>query len=132
MRLPPVQPRSRRAHEAAKWAGSQGRLEDYNRALFQALFERGEDIGRIDVLTTLASALGMHSSALAHALEAQQFEPDVLADENLAATLGLGGVPAFVANRSVAITGVQPLSELQRLIRHARGLPNSSRASPLV
>ena len=105
-----------------KWAGSHGRFAEYNQALFQAFFERGEDIGQLAVLTSLASDLGMQSSMLESSLESREFESDVVSDERLAATLGLGGVPAFVADRSVAITGVQPLSELQRLIRHARGL----------
>ena len=47
MRLPPVQPRSKRAHEAAHWARSQGRFDDYHKAVFRAFFERGEDIGQL-------------------------------------------------------------------------------------
>jgi predicted DsbA family dithiol-disulfide isomerase len=57
MRLPPVQPRSRRAHEAAKWAASVGRFDEYNGALFRAFFERGEDIGETEVLVSLTHAV---------------------------------------------------------------------------
>ncbi len=39
MKLPPVQPRSRLAHEAAQWAREQGRFDDYNAAVFRAFFE---------------------------------------------------------------------------------------------
>src|SRR5688572_1700688 len=59
MQLPPVQPRSRRAHEAAHWARHQGRFNEYNEALFRAFFERGEDIGNTDVLARLASEVGL-------------------------------------------------------------------------
>jgi predicted DsbA family dithiol-disulfide isomerase len=58
IKLPPVQPRSRRAHEAAHWAKDQGRFSEYNEALFRAFFERGEDISNIDILTRLASDVG--------------------------------------------------------------------------
>jgi predicted DsbA family dithiol-disulfide isomerase len=46
MKLPPVQPRSRLAHEAARWAREQGCFDDYHAAVFRSFFERGEDIGR--------------------------------------------------------------------------------------
>ena len=57
MKLPPVQPRSRLAHEAAHWAREQGKFNEYNDAVFRAFFERGEDIGRAEVLMALASEL---------------------------------------------------------------------------
>ena len=50
MKLPSVQPRSRKAHEAAHWARSAGYFNEYNLAIFRAFFEKGEDIGKIDVL----------------------------------------------------------------------------------
>ena len=37
IKLPPVQPRSRRAHEAAHWARRHGKFRQYNDALFRAL-----------------------------------------------------------------------------------------------
>ena len=45
MKLPPFQPRTRLAHQAAHWARTQGRFDDYHSALFRAFFERGENIG---------------------------------------------------------------------------------------
>ena len=120
MRLPPVQPRSRRAHQAAQWARTQGRFDDYHHALFRAFFERGEDIGQDAVLLSLAPALGLDEGLLAVALSASTFEASVLADEDLAQSLGLRGVPAFVANRTVAASGVQTLDGLQQLMAQAR------------
>jgi predicted DsbA family dithiol-disulfide isomerase len=122
MRLPPVQPRSRRAHEAAQWARTQNRFDDYNAALFRALFERGEDIGRADVLLKLASDLQLDAAGLRASLESREFEASVLADEREAAQLGMSGVPAFVADRRVAISGVQSLEGLRELVNHARSM----------
>lgn len=81
VKLPPVQPRSRLAHEAARWARSQGHFDDYNAALFRAFFERGEDIGEREVLTSLATELGLGGESLLHALEHHEFANSVLADE---------------------------------------------------
>ena len=122
MRLPPVQPRSRRAHEAAQWARSLGRFDEMNAAVFRAFFERGEDIGEAEVLASLASGLGLDGDALRRALASREFEPGVLADEREAEALGVSGVPAFVADRRAALAGVQPAGNLRRLVAHARSL----------
>jgi predicted DsbA family dithiol-disulfide isomerase len=122
MKLPPVQPRTRRAHEAAQWARSLGRFGDYHAALFRAFFERGEDIGEIDVLVALATGLELSGDSLRQALDGREFEPRVLEDEREAEALGVRGVPAFVADRRAALSGVQPLENLSRLLERARGI----------
>jgi len=116
MRLPPIQPRSRRAHEAAKWAQTQNQFDAYNEALFRAFFERGEDISDVDVLRKLARDLDLDDSSLHAALETRQLEPSVIADEREAADLGVHAVPAFVFNRRFALSGVQPLAALEQMV----------------
>jgi predicted DsbA family dithiol-disulfide isomerase len=122
MRLPPVQPRSRRAHEAAHWARSQGHFDEYHEAVFRAFFERGENIGNVDVLVNLAVQLKLDGEALRTALENREYESDVLADEREAETLGVSGVPAFVFDRKAALTGVQSVDNLKRAVDHVRSL----------
>jgi predicted DsbA family dithiol-disulfide isomerase len=56
MRFPPVKPRTRLAHEAAHWARAQGRFDDYHNEVFRAFFERGEDIGDVEVLVVLVAS----------------------------------------------------------------------------
>ncbi len=115
--LPPVQPRSRLAHEAAHWARSQGRFDQYNAAVFRAFFERGEDIGDIAVLTRLAADVGLDAQSLGRALDTRDFRRAVLADQQLAHALRVSGVPAFVADRQAMLSGVQPLAALRELTR---------------
>jgi predicted DsbA family dithiol-disulfide isomerase len=120
MKLPPVQPRTRLAHEAAHWARARGRFDDYHAALFRAFFERGEDIGQIATLTRLAGDLGLDSDALRQALERGEFEQSVLADERDAEALGVRAVPAFVADRRALLSGVQPVGNLRQLVAQVR------------
>ena len=122
MKLPPVQPRSRLAHEAVKWAATVNRFDDYNEAIFRAFFERGENIGEIETLVKLAEGLELDGELLRYALAQHQFNAQVMADEHEAATLGVHAVPAFVANRRVALSGVQSLSALQTLVDRAKTL----------
>jgi predicted DsbA family dithiol-disulfide isomerase len=120
MKLPPIQPRSRLAHEAARWARTQGRFDDLHAEIFRAFFERGEDIGNPDVLIALASKLRLDADSLRRALDTRDFEPSVLADEREAAELGVRGVPAFVADRRAALSGVQPVDTLKQLVDYVR------------
>ena len=120
MRFPPVKPRTRLAHEAAHWARTQGRFEDYHNEIFRAFFERGEDIGDAEVLFALAQQSGHDSHSLRKALNSHEFFASVLADEHEAARLGVSGVPAFIANRKAALSGVQPVENLRKLIESVR------------
>lgn len=120
MSLPPVQPRSRKAHQAAQWARTQDRFDEYNEALFRAFFEYGEDIGETETLLGIAKNLDLDKNALKCALERNEFLESVLADEREAEMLGVSGVPAFVANREVATTGVQSFETLEKLLARAR------------
>ena len=118
MKLPPVQPRSRMAHEAAHWARTQGGFDGYHAAIFRAFFERGEDIGNAEVLASLAENLGLAADSLRAALEKQEFQESVLQDEQEAARIGVNAVPAFVADRKAALSGVQSRESLEELVKH--------------
>jgi len=121
MRFPPVKPRTRLTHEAAHWARAQGRFDDYHDEIFRAFFERGEDIGEVDVLIALAQKFELDSGSLRQALTSHEFAASVIADEQEAARLGVSGVPAFIANRKAALSGVQPVENLRKLIESVRG-----------
>ena len=121
IKLPPLQPRSRLAHEAAHWARSQGRFDDYHTEVFRSFFERGEDIGDIDVLASLAAKSRMDPESLRRALADHEFLPSVLQDEREAGMLGISGVPAFIAARRIALTGVQSVQNLKTLVIRAIG-----------
>lgn len=120
MRLPRVFPRTRRTHEAAHWARSIGRFEEFHQALLAAYFERGEDIGDIDLLVALADSLGMPGSDLRQALVSRAFEQHVIDDEELAKQSDVGSVPAFIANGRFGVIGVQPIEVLRDLVARAR------------
>lgn len=116
MKRPSIQPRSRLAHEAAKWAGCQSMFEQYNIALFRAFFEQGRNIGDIEVLKDLAAGLELDPVSLAQALQNGEFTSMVLADEGDAVQAGVRAVPAFVVNDKVLAAGVQTAERLHELL----------------
>ena len=116
LRLPPVQPRSRLAHEAARFAAGQGCLEAFHEEVFRAFFQRGEDIGQTDVLVAIGEGVGLDGVALRQALISREFEAGVVADEELANRLGLHAVPAYMVERRRVVTGLQSAEELKWLV----------------
>lgn len=123
LRLPPLQPRSRAAHEAAFFARANGKFEQYNLALFRAFFERGENIGDKQVLLSLAVETGLSSVELAEALDTKRYVSEVVQDERLAERFEVKSVPTVhiggaheSLDRAVAILGAQPYQNLKETV----------------
>jgi len=124
LRLPPVQPRSRLALEAAECAREQGRFDAMHHAIFGAFFEEGRDIGQKEVLLELGESSGVEREVLERALTTGQFREKVLQDEELASELGLSGVPAMLLRKDGEpleaaryFSGAQP----EAIVRYAIG-----------
>lgn len=116
MKQPPLQPRTRLAHAAAKWAADNGRFAAFNIALFKAFFQNGQDIGKLEILAHIAQELHLDPHALAHESQLDVYVDRVLNDQESARQADVRAVPAFVANGRVLAAGVQSLEQLQRLI----------------
>jgi predicted DsbA family dithiol-disulfide isomerase len=119
LKRPPIQPHSRLAHEAAKWAEKQGRFKDYHCAVFRAFFEHGKDIGDKEILKELAADLELDAGSLHIALNNNEYTALVLADEEEARRIDVRAVPAFVVHGMVLAAGVQTVERLQELLARA-------------
>lgn len=122
LRLPPVQPRSRLAHEAAAFARDRGHFDAVHEALFRAFFQDGRDLAEASVLMDVAAGAGLDPDALGAALTQGCHTAGVLADEAVARRLGLTGVPAMVVGHAgggerVLVSGAQPFEVLERAVR---------------
>ncbi|HEX6559024.1 MAG TPA: DsbA family protein [Longimicrobiales bacterium] len=100
---PDVVPRTRKAHEAFKYAATIGRHLALERAIFDAYFLRGEDIGRIDVLVRIGAEIGMDATALKIALDLDVHTADVAQDRAIAEDLDIMGTPALLAGGEVHV-----------------------------
>jgi len=115
LRLPPVQPGSRKALEAAEFASERDRYDATHNALFRAFLEDGRDIGDVKVLLDAGASVGLDREELRAALDEGRYTEKVVSDERLAARLGVDSVPTMFVTRegasleeAVKITGAQP------------------------
>ena len=123
IRLPPVQPRSRLAAVAAAFAQQENAFAPLHEALFRAFFEEGLDIGDRSVLLDIATTCGLDSAALHRALDDPALAARVQADEDLAARIGITGVPAMLIRHGGAnylLSGAQPFDVLAHAVSQAR------------
>ena len=118
MRFPPFKPRSRLAHEAAEHAREQGCFEAMRQALFRAYFVDNRDIGRIEVLLEVGSAVGLDPAQLRSALESGRHRERVLKLESVAQRLGVSAVPTILIG-GLAVEGVRPYAVLRRVLEEA-------------
>ena len=93
---PTLVPWSRKAHELHLHAAENGRGDEVRRAIFEAYFGRGEDIGRVDRLLALAVSLGLDRTATKAALDVDRHQEAVVEARRAAAEAGISDAPTIV------------------------------------
>lgn len=106
---------SRKAHEAAMFARDAGSFAPFHRAMLDAYFAHGRDIGDINVLLELAGECGLDTVELRAALEDGHYARHVDQDAALAWRIGFTGVPAFILGNR-AIIGAQPYQVFEEVM----------------
>lgn len=120
MKRPTLPTRTRKAHEAAAFARTQGKGVEMHLALYEAYFLEQRDIGRVDVLVDIGASLGLDRMALKVALDVDAHTDEVMAFEEEAARLGITAVPAHLAagadGRYRLMMGVRPTDDVRALL----------------
>lgn len=109
--LPRRVPRTRKAHEAVAHARAHGLELEMAEAIYEAVWRRGLDVGRLDVLAELGAAVGLDRDLLHVALGLDAGGDEVLAAGVAAEAAGIDGVPTFRLGDDVAV-GLFPAAEL--------------------
>jgi predicted DsbA family dithiol-disulfide isomerase len=109
---------SRLAQELAVWAEAQGSGEAMHQALFQAYFVDDKNLAETSVLREIAQSIGLDGAAAQASLEARRHRADVDDDWARSRSLGVTGIPTFVADFN-AVVGAQPYETLEALVIRA-------------
>ena len=100
-------PNTLSAHRLILLAEEKQKGERMTQALFQGFFERGQDIGNLDVLTGLAADAGLDADSTGEYLAGDRNRDIVRTREAQARSVGLIGVPSIIVNGQLAVMGVQ-------------------------
>ncbi len=104
---------SRRALEAAEYARAQGKHEAFHKAVFQAYFVEGQDIGDWAVLQQVAETVDLEAAEMRQAVEQGRYRAAVDAQIDEAHRLGITGVPTYILG-NLAVVGAQPYEVFRR------------------
>ena len=117
MKLPSVspQPHTRLAHEAMEYAKECSKGNEYAHALFQAFFQRSEDIGKIDVLSRLAGEVGLNSDDVRRALEKGEYRERTQTLLRQSRMQMVTAVPTFIIGRQ-RVSGLHLAEALAQIV----------------
>ena len=113
------QPNTRDAHRLVTWAQNRGDAQQIVERLFVAFFIEGRNPGDRDVLAAIAGEAGHDAAAARAMLESNEGKEEIEASERRAHEIGVGGVPFFIFNDRLAVSGAQDARVLADAIAEA-------------
>ena len=87
--------------------------------LYSAHFAEGRQIDDIETLQRLGAEAGLDGRRLSAVLASREYADQVRQDERAATEIGITGVPFFMANRKVALSGAHSAEVIGQLIEAA-------------
>jgi predicted DsbA family dithiol-disulfide isomerase len=96
------------AHRLVWYAAQRGKQDQVVEALFCAYFLEGKNIGDVKTLVRVAGEAGLDRTETEHFLASDKGAVEVKTEEAVGRRLGISGVPYFVFNGRIAISGAQP------------------------
>ncbi len=110
------QPHTHLAFQGLQYAKEYGKAQEYNQRVFEAYFQKNLDIGRVDVLTKLATDVGLDEQAFQTALETGAYkETHKRALIHSYYEANITAVPTFLIGR-YKISGLVPREKLEEII----------------
>lgn len=116
-----VQPNTVDAHRLIHQAGELGRQDAMAEALFRAYFVEGANLTDRAVLADYAAQAGLDRDAVAAYLDSDADVDLIRSADREARQVGIEGVPFFIFNRTVGVSGAQDPEALLQAMEQARG-----------
>ncbi len=98
---------TRMAHMLVAAASTVQRGSDMTAALFKAYWQDGRDIGDLETLVAIAVEQGFDEQAARDELANDELRETVIGLEDHAAKVGVTGVPFFIVDGKLAVSGAQ-------------------------
>lgn len=108
------------AHQVAKFAKDNGKEKVVVERLFKAYFEEGADLGELKTLLSLSKEAGLDIKNLKKALKNETFLAEVLMDQKKAHELGIQGVPYFIINEEITVSGARSIEHFKEVLNSAK------------
>lgn len=114
-----ISPNTLDAHRVVRWAQTVGTQSAAVERLLELFFVEGKDVGDPAVLAEVAAEHGIERPVAERLLAGEADEAEVRAEIETAQRMGIQGVPFFIFDSKVAISGAQPAEVLVQAVQHA-------------
>lgn len=111
------------AHRLLHWAQTVGTQDAVDEELFRLYFIEGQDVGDPNVLADVAARHGLDRDVVKRLLAGDADEAEVQEEIAAAQRIGVTGVPFFIFNGRLAVSGAQPAEVLVSAMRQAMQEP---------
>lgn len=109
------------AHRLIHFAASKGLANEAKEALCHAYMTEGLAIGERDNVQLVAQRIGLNADEVKAVLDSDAFAAEVRHDEEIARSqLQVSGVPFFVFNQRLALSGAQPREVFLQALQQAQ------------
>ena len=112
-------PNSLDSHRLIRWSTNTGVQDEVVERLFRAYFVEGRDIGDAQVLTDIAGEAGMDAARVAELLAKDSDLAAVEREAGMANQMGISGVPTFIFDSKMMISGAREPEVLVKSIDKA-------------
>jgi predicted DsbA family dithiol-disulfide isomerase len=123
-----VQPNTLDAHRLLQFAERHACQDAVAEALFQAYFIEGADLTNRETLAEIGARGGVDRDTVLRYLESDEDRDEVLQGDLEARRIGVSGVPFFIFNRRVGVSGAQEADVLVDAMQQALNVDTGSRA----
>ena len=108
------------AHRLMEYAYPLDVQHEMSEALFQAYFQQGRDVGRVDELVSIASEVGLDAVLVEEFLISNAAKDEVLKQLARAPELGISGVPGYYLAESFLLPGAQTSETMGQIISRVK------------
>jgi predicted DsbA family dithiol-disulfide isomerase len=107
------------AHRLLHFAASKGLQSQLKEALCYAYMTEGKNIAQPEVLLAIAVGVGLPADEVSALLASAQYATAVRQDQQLAQQMKVSGVPFFVFDQQLALSGAQPREVMLQALQQA-------------
>jgi predicted DsbA family dithiol-disulfide isomerase len=107
------------AHRVLHLAAAHGLQAEVDERIKESYFAEGRPISDRESLIEVAASAGLDADETREMLESDRFTDEVRADERTAAGFGINGVPFFVLDRKLGVSGAQSPAVLLDALQQA-------------
>jgi predicted DsbA family dithiol-disulfide isomerase len=115
-----VQPNTLEAHRLLGYADEKGRQDEMAEELFKAYFLEGVDLTNLEALADAAGRAGLDREASLSFLKSGEGREKIAEADVEARSAGIGGVPFFIFNRRVGVSGAQEVDVLLQAMEQSQ------------